>query len=102
MGAGQPDWNRLHAMGKLSREQHVHVPLLSQLDSAESKLKEIEGGCCDSCRDKFFTDHSKDEKTVLIDMKCEVEGCDFVAHGKTEGSAGNGLRLHSKTHVTKE
>lgn len=104
MSAGQPNWLKLQEMGKLPKEARGRIPLLAQLDKAEERLEEIKKGCCDACREKLFPDakkpeQKKDEKDPAdVTVKCEVDGCDFVAKGKSEAIAKNNLRLHSRSH----
>lgn len=124
MGAGQPDWQRLHKEGKLPKDQHHKIGLLPELDAANAKLKEIEDGACDECRAKFFpakeeavkpapvvaaaaapTEEKKPEAApapeVVVEAKCDHEGCVFVGKGKSEGMAKNSVRLHAKSHEVK-
>lgn len=121
MGAGQPDWQRLHKEGKLPKDQHHKIGLLPELDAANESLKKIEEGACDECRAKFFpkaevetnkklvvapTEEKKPEAPpaagdVVVEAKCEHEGCTFVGKGKSEGMAKNAVRLHAKSHEVK-
>lgn len=102
MSAGTPNWQKLFEMGKLPKSARGKVPILAQLDSAEAVIEEIKKGCCDDCRAKFFPGEKAAKEAEVATVKCEVEGCDFVAQGKSEAVAKNNLRLHSKTHIAKE
>ncbi len=125
MAAGQPDWQRLHKEGKLPKDQRHHIGLLPELDAAEARLKEIEEGSCDECRAKFFPAKEEEAKPapaaeaskpaapeadkkpappagdVVVEAKCEHEGCAFVGKGKTEGMAKNAVRMHARSHEVK-
>ena len=104
MGAGQPNWQKLHEMGKLPKEARGKVPILNQLDTLEACLEKIKDGCCEDCRTKFFPE--QEAKKVSgeegFTAQCEVEGCDFIAEGKSEAVAKNNLRLHTRSHASKE
>ena len=100
MSAGVPNWLKLYEMGKLPKEQRGKVPVLAQLDAAEAVIEEIKKGCCDDCRAKFFPGEKAVKEAEVTTIKCEVEGCDFIAQGKSEAIAKNNLRLHSKTHIS--
>lgn len=100
MSAGQPNWQKLQEMGKLPKEARGKIPMLGQIDALEKKLEDIKDGCCDECREKFFAVDG--EPKSVVEAGCEVEGCEFVAKGRTEAIAKNNLRLHSKTHEPKE
>ena len=124
MSAGKPNFQKLFEMGKLPKEQRFNVPVLAQLDKADIRLEEIKKGCCDDCRAKFFPNEKVAEKKETVEnsvdkgttpeapkdpqdpagveVKCEVDGCDFVAKGKSEAIAKNNLRLHSRSHPAKE
>ena len=41
MGAGQPDWARLHAMGKLPKNGRPFVQGLEQSDKKDKELEEL-------------------------------------------------------------
>ena len=96
MGAGSPNYQKLFEMGKLSKDQRYKVFGLSEIDEFEKKLKEVEKGVCDECRDKFFPESASSDG-----VKCESEGCDFIAKGKSEGIIRNILRMHGKVHLVK-
>ena len=95
MSAGQPDWMKLMKAGKLPKEQRGKIPLLAQLDTAEAVIDEISKGCCGDCRAKFFPGTEASKNAEVVTMKCEVEGCDFVAQGKLKMNAANALRKHT-------
>lgn len=105
MGAGQPDWNKLNAMGKLPVGARGKIPLLAQLDTAEVLIEKIKKGCCVACKVRFFPNEksSPKEEDVSnvqgdVSVKCGEDGCDHVASGRTQAMAENYLRLHMKTH----
>lgn len=100
MSAGQPNWQKLHEMGKLPANQHRNIPALVKLDAANDTLTKFKDGCCDACRAKFFA--GGDQGPSVVTVKCEVDGCDYVAKGKSEAIAKNILRLHSKSHEPKQ
>ena len=102
MGAGVPNWQKLHEMGKLPKEQRGRIPVLAQLDAAEAVIEEIKKGCCDDCRAEFFPGQKAAKEAEVVTVKCGMEGCEFIAQGKSEAVARNNLRLHSKTHETKK
>lgn len=101
MGAGVPDYQKLHAMGKLPKEARGEVPLLAQLDKAEEAIEEFKKGCCNDCREKFFAglDISEPAPITPDEVTIQCEHCDYVAKGRTQGVAENNLRLHSKSHA---
>ena len=70
--------------------------MLATVDKLEARIKEIEAGVCDDCKKKLFLEKPEEPKAEL---KCPE--CDFVAVGKSEGTAKNNLRLHSKKHNQK-
>lgn len=94
MSAGQPNWQKLHDMGKLPKAQRGKIPILAQLDAAEAVIEEVKKGCCDDCRAKFFPGEKASKEAEVVTVKCEVEGCDFVAQGKLKMNAANALRKH--------
>lgn len=114
MGAGKPDWAKLHEMGKLPKDARGNVSGLAELDAAEKKIKELEakiaelsaGG--DNCKvpDKEWVT----EEPIVINatggypfkVKCEAEGCDYTGGGRTEGIARNILRMHGRMHEGKK
>jgi len=99
MSAGVPNYQRLAEMGKLPKESRHQVPYLGQLDDAEKEIERIKSLVCDECKAKIF---SKAKDDAVVESKCEVDGCDFVAKGKSLAVANNNLRLHSKSHEAKE
>ena len=118
MGAGQPDWNRLHREGKLPKDQRNKIGFLPELDALNATVKSFEEGACDGCHAKFFhvdtaasaegagaatgaAEEKKPEIVTTVDLKCLHEGCEYVAHGKSEGVAGNALRMHARSHEVK-
>jgi len=107
MGAGQPNWQKLHEMGKLPKGMRGKIAMLDQVDAAEARLEEIKKGACEDCVAKFFPP-AADAKwnievaPVVFDVKCEHEGCEYVAHGKSQPVAANALRLHMRAHEKKE
>ena len=108
MSAGQPNWAKLAEMGKLPANARNKVPGLAALDAAEKRIKELEA---EVARLK-----GKDQKETVtgninndvagaspISVKCNVEGCDYVAIGKSEAQARNiSLRLHMQAHENKK
>ena len=103
MTAGIPNWAKLHEMGKLPKEARGKVPVLAQLDAAEAVIEEIRIGCCDSCREKFFPGQEAQKSAAVVTVKCEVENCGFVAHGKLKMNAANALRKHmAEVHAPKK
>ena len=38
----------------------------------------------------------------IVTAACRVEGCGYIAKGRTEGIARNALRMHSKKHTPKK
>lgn len=113
MGAGQPNWNQLLQMGKLPKSQYAKVPMLGELTEVGEELKRadaeilrLKNGLCEDCKESLLEKDGsvKEEKVKLenaIEKKCEVEGCDYVAEGRTEGIANNTLRMHGKAHEKK-
>lgn len=103
MSAGQPNWQKLLEMGKLPKEQRGKIPVLAQLDAAETALEEVRKGCCEDCRAKFFPGREQQKQSEVVTVKCEVDGCDFVAQGKLKMNAANALRKHmAEAHAPKE
>lgn len=105
MGAGQPDWNKLHAMGKLPTTARGNVSMLVQLDTAEALIEKVKKGCCVACKVRFFPNEKSSPKKeevspegVMATAKCGEEGCNHIAEGRTEAMAENYLRLHMKSH----
>ena len=94
MSAGVPNWIKLHEMGKLPKSARGKIPMLAQLDAADAVIEEIKKGCCDDCRAKFFPGEKASKEAEVVTVKCEVEGCDFVAQGKLKMNAANALRKH--------
>ena len=102
MSAGQPNYQKLLDMGKLPKNMRGKVPVLAQLDAAEAVIEEIRKGCCEDCREKFFPGRDAEEKAAVVTVKCEVDGCDFVAQGKLKMNAANALRKHmAEVHAPK-
>lgn len=81
-------------MGKLPKAQRGKIPVLAQLDASEAVIEEIKKGCCDDCRAKFFPGTDAAKQSEVVTVKCEVEGCDFIAQGKLKMNAANALRKH--------
>jgi hypothetical protein len=116
MSAGKPNWQKLHEMGKLPKEQRGKVPLLAQLDAAEEKIKKLEakivelraGGDSDEgpkepeSKPKLPEEPQEPSGDNPVQVRCDVEGCNFVASGRTEAMARNNLRLHMRSHENKE
>jgi hypothetical protein len=94
MSAGQPNWQKLHEMGKLPKDQRSKIPALIQLDTVEAKIEKIKVGVCDDCREKFFPGEKATKDVGGAIAKCEVDGCNFVAEGKLKVNAVNTLRKH--------
>jgi len=94
MSAGQPNWQKLHEMGRLPSTARDKVSSLVEIDKLKKQIEDFKKGSCDDCRQKFFPESV--EKEFIV--KCEVENCNYVAAGRTESIAKNNLRLHSKTH----
>lgn len=102
MSAGQPNWQKLQEMGKLPKNARGKIPMLGQVDALEAKIEEIKKGCCDECAAKFFPGREEQKPASdVVEARCEVEGCEFVAKGKSEAIANNNLRLHSRSHEPK-
>ena len=109
MGAGQPNWQKLHEMGKLPKEARAKIGMLGENDRLEERLGEVEAGVCDDCRTKLFPRFTAAEPALVnaiaagaeASVKCEAEGCEYVAKGRTDGMARNTLRMHSKKHEQK-
>jgi len=101
MSAGQPNWQKLFEMGKLPKLARGKVPILAQLDAVEKRIEEIKKGVCDNCREKLF-EVEPEIKSGDAEIKCEVDGCEYIASGRTEAIAKNNLRLHGRTHAVKE
>src|SRR3990167_1278248 len=103
MGAGQPNWQKLHEQGKLPKEARGKIALLGENDKLDERVKEIEAGVCDDCRAKLFPKAEAEAEPVnaTVELNCPVGGCDFVAGGRTDGIARNTLRMHSKKHEPK-
>jgi len=100
MSAGQPDWTKLHAMGKLPKESRGKIPVLAQLDATEAVIEEIKNGCCGECRAKFFPGTEATKEAEVVTVKCEVEGCEFIGQGKLKMNASNALRKHmAEVHI---
>ena len=91
MGAGKPNWDRLAAIGKLPVGARSNIPALAKIDALESRIKELE-------EENAKLKSESNDSDEAISVKCEVEGCDFVAEGKSEGTAKNYLRLHMRSH----
>ena len=97
MSAGQPDWNKLHAMGKLPKSARGNVPLLAQLDAAQVEIKRLQDGMCDECRAKLIV--KKEEKAPdtggTTQLKCPH--CPAMVGGKSEQVAKMNLGRHKKS-----
>lgn len=103
MSSGRPDWSKLNEMGKLPKGQRSKVPFLSQLDVAEKRIKELEEEVNRLKGESVEREKNKISDTVSnIEIKCSEEKCEYMAYGRTEGLAKNILRMHGKTHATKE
>jgi len=94
MSAGQPNWQKLHEMGKLPKSARSNIPMLTQLDEAEAKIEELEAEI-----KKLRGDESNEQGS--FSSKCETEGCEFIAEGKSQAVANNNLRLHTRSHPVK-
>ncbi len=81
MSAGKPNWRKLHAMGKLPKDQIHQLPELRELETKIEVSGEVKGN---------ETIISSPVKVLETNFKC-LE-CDFV------GKNANGLRFHSKKH----
>ena len=42
MGAGRPNFQKLHELGKLPENARGNIPLLKELDEAKKRIKELE------------------------------------------------------------
>ena len=42
MGAGRPNFQKLHELGKLPEDARGNIPLLKELDDAKKRIKELE------------------------------------------------------------
>ena len=95
LSAGQPDWNKLAAMGKLPKEACNKIPLLSQLDAANERIKVLEeenarlkaGGGVDLKEPPATGD---DHRTTQF--KCEQ--CGAMVGGMNETIAKRNLEKH--------
>lgn len=99
MTAGQPNWQKLAELGKLPKSARNKIPLLDQLDKVSAEIERVKNEICDDCRERIF---GADSNSGATEIKCEVDGCEFVAKGRTPGIARNSLNLHSRSHITKE
>ena len=94
MSAGQPDWNKLAAMGKLPQESRNKIPYLAQLDAAAARIKQLEeenarlraGGGVE------LAPMVGNEETTQL--KCEE--CGIMIGGKTEQVAKMQMGKHKK------
>lgn len=99
LSAGQPDWNKLAAMGRLPKDARNKIPLLAQLDTAEARVKELEeenarlraGGGIDP---ETKTAPGDDEQTTQL--KCDE--CGAILGGKTETLAKMAMGRHKAKH----
>ena len=110
MTAGQPNWQKLYEMGKLPKSARGSIPMLQQLDVAEEKIKKLEAEV------KRLTEGGPetpviavetpkiDSQTIgeIVQVRCEVEGCVYMASGKSEAQAKRNLGLHMRTHEVKK
>lgn len=103
MSAGTPNYQKLHEMGKLPKSARGNVPILAQLDAAEKRIKELEAKIAElrlgGDSSDLILDHQNNDKN--IEVRCEVDGCEYVGIGRTEGIVRNILRMHGKSHITK-
>ena len=103
MSAGVPNWQKLYEMGKLPKEARGKISSLVQLDAAEKRIKELE---VEVSRLRIGWQPPEDDISQApqddVEIKCEVGGCDYIAKGKSEAIAKNNLRLHSRSHGSKE
>ena len=91
MGAGKPNFQKLHELGKLPENARGNIPLLKELDDTKKRIKELEAEVAEL----------KGAQKEEVEIKCGEEGCEFVAKG-TQGQAENRLRLHGRTHAEKK
>lgn len=91
MSAGQPDWQKLHDMGKLPAEHRDKIPGLKEADSIKEQL-------CDDCKERIFGEKKEEQAEEIITLKCEVEGCEFVTNPQSERLAHRTM----KSHITRE
>lgn len=87
MTAGQPNWQRLHELGKLPAHGRKFVPGLITLDALRGKL-------CEKCQE-VFDEHVKEpadqpKKTEKTEWKCDQ--CDFTSKAQIA------LISHKRTH----
>ena len=100
MGAGTPNYQRLHEMGKLPKNQRSKILGLSQADEAEKELENLKVGLCDECREKLLGEKKEDSS---FSMKCDVEGCTTEVKAKSEKPLKALLGSHKKKeHKPKE
>ena len=107
MSAGTPNYQKLHEMGKLPKDQRHKIPGLAELDNMESFIEKVKTEVCQSCHKKLFPDDqievsNVETQEVDVSIKCEVEGCSYTVSAKSEALANNRLRMHSKSHLAKK
>lgn len=84
MTAGQPNWQKLHDIGKLPDHARKFIPGLVMLDSLRGKL-------CENCQE-VFDDHTKSKPPEVKKPEFKCDECDFVA------TARIALISHKRTH----
>ena len=67
MGAGKPDYAKLHEMGKLPKDARGNIPLLADLDKAEKKISKLEE------KIEELKEENAELKKVIKEGKKEVE-----------------------------
>lgn len=53
MSAGEPNWSRLQALGKLPKDKIGKVPNLAEIERLKKQIAILEDGMCDSCKKRL-------------------------------------------------
>ena len=53
MGAGKPDYQKLHEMGKLPENMKHMIPGLVETEALQAQVKRVMDMLCDDCRDRI-------------------------------------------------
>ena len=69
MTAGQPNWEKLHKMGKLPKEARGKVPMLRLLDQAETRIKELEAKIVELRAGGDSSEGSKSPEKIVPSVK---------------------------------
>ena len=103
MSAGIPNYQRLHDMGMLPKDQRSKILGLAQADKLESELENFKKGLCDECREKLLGEKKEEKSSEVITQKCDVADCEFLGEAKSLQAAQNAVTRHKdKRHKTKE